>query len=298
MGNTTLSIRPKRRKGAFYIMRSAVFIVSASIAAGSIGLVPTITTAATVDGSTTAPSALLTNSQATNVPMAAITSARIETRIADMVGDALTPNDMTKLVSQFDQASRSHIKASATHSEGYGKELDSRIQSINTAWKHTYGSDFVIGKAHGLFSSSFATMHYQNAGANTSLAASATINSAHGLAQIRVPLVEESGNHLKIDAPGTLTAGKLRANLLSELTQVNDRSAHWPSNESDGYRMVAHHVLLAVMDKPTPAAHENLAAPKTEIAPAAKPQAAAPQNSPNSNSVAATPSGHWWQFWK
>jgi hypothetical protein len=270
-------------------MRSAIFVVSASIAAGGIGLVP-------VMAGTTPPSVLLSNSKAADVPSAAITSARVESRIADMVGDALTPNAMTKLVSQFDQASRDHIKASATYSEGYGKALDSRIQSINTAWKHAYGSDFAISNAHDLFSSSFATMHFENAGANTNLAASATINSAHGLTQIRVPLVEEFGNHLKINAPQTLTAGKLRANLLSELTQVNDQSAHWPKSENDGYRMVAHHVLLAVMDKPSAAAHENLAAPQTEIAPVANPQAAVPQN--NSNSVAATPSTHWWQFWK
>jgi len=53
----------------------------------------------------------------------------------------------------------------------------------------------------------------------------------------------------KIDVPDSVDARKLYDNLLNHLTMVDDQQAQWPADENDAYRLVSHHVLMAIMDQ-------------------------------------------------
>jgi hypothetical protein len=76
-----------------------------------------------------------------------------------------------------------------------------------------------------------------------------SIPASHGAPALTVPLIHEASGW-KIDVPDTLDAAKLRSNLVAHLTEVQNMKAQWPATADEAYRAVAHHVLMAVMDKP------------------------------------------------
>lgn len=79
--------------------------------------------------------------------------------------------------------------------------------------------------------------------------ASLRIPASHGAADLTVPMIHEAGGW-KIDAPDTLTAEKLRSNLAAHLQAVHAMKDKWPADVNEAQAAVAHHVLMAVMDKP------------------------------------------------
>jgi len=76
-----------------------------------------------------------------------------------------------------------------------------------------------------------------------------SIPASHNAPALTVPLIHEAGGW-RIDVPDTLDAAKLRSNLIAHLTEVQNMKDQWPSDVNGAYRAVAHHVLMAVMDKP------------------------------------------------
>jgi len=79
--------------------------------------------------------------------------------------------------------------------------------------------------------------------------ASVNIAASHGAPALTVPLIHEASGW-KIDAPDTLDASRLRSNLIAHLTEVQNMKDQWPATADEAYRAVAHHVLMAIMDKP------------------------------------------------
>jgi len=76
-----------------------------------------------------------------------------------------------------------------------------------------------------------------------------TIPASHGAPALTVPLIHEATGW-KIDVPDTLDAAKLRSNLIAHLGEVQNMKDQWPPTADEACRAVAHHVLMAVMDKP------------------------------------------------
>ena len=76
------------------------------------------------------------------------------------------------------------------------------------------------------------------------------VQSSHGLPALTVPMIHEAPDRWKIDVPNTLTADKLKANVLAHLTQVGEMKDQWPADVNQAYAMVAHHMLMALMDQP------------------------------------------------
>lgn len=76
------------------------------------------------------------------------------------------------------------------------------------------------------------------------------IAASHGMPALTVPMIHELPDSWRIDVPNTLTADRLKANLLAHLTAANEMKDQWPSDVNDAHAMVAHHVLMAVMDQP------------------------------------------------
>ncbi len=240
--------------------------------------------------------------------------------VGRLTEDALQTNDMSKLAALFAQPGQGRIMKSDTYSQGYGAKLDAQIDDIAKAWNEKYGQEFAVSDAAETFTSSFLTITegapaadseladkvLKAAGANSSEMDSLSRDQAIALAQIRannglpaaeVPFVYE-GSHWRIYAPQTLTATRLRANLLREFTALNNHFATLPANETDACRRVSHRVLLAVMDI-APAHHEQANA-KTSSA-VVKPTASVSSSAATPATVkpvsASGSSSHWWKFW-
>jgi hypothetical protein len=76
------------------------------------------------------------------------------------------------------------------------------------------------------------------------------VQSSHGMPALTVPMIHEMPDRWRIDVPNTLTADKLKANVLAHLTAADEMKDQWPGDVNQAYAMIAHHVLMALMDQP------------------------------------------------
>lgn len=259
-------------------MKSTTIILAATMAVTGVSIVPT--NAATLQKTAAIPTTI--PSAQSNVKNA---DSEIHRTIDHAAEYALTPKSMSKLVGLFSNSSQQLITKSKSYFTGYGDKLDSKINSISGTWKQKYGHDFAITKARGVFTSEYAPVRMETPG-HIAQSATVAINGPTSNAKFEIPMTCEKGDW-KIDVPNTLTADKLRDNLTSELTAVENNSAHWPANETDAYRVVTDHVLRAILDQPM-TTHEQASAK-----PVAAPASSAAQVKP----VSATTTHHWWQAW-
>jgi hypothetical protein len=80
--------------------------------------------------------------------------------------------------------------------------------------------------------------------------ASVRIQASHGLPALTVPMIHEAPDAWRIDVPDSLTAEKLKANVLAHLTAAGQTKDQWPADVNQAHALVAHHVLMALLDKP------------------------------------------------
>jgi hypothetical protein len=52
----------------------------------------------------------------------------------------------------------------------------------------------------------------------------------------------------KVDLPNTVTADRLEKNLSMHLNEVDQMKDQWPADATEGYRMVSHHIFMALYD--------------------------------------------------
>lgn len=73
---------------------------------------------------------------------------------------------------------------------------------------------------------------------------------SHGAQMLTVSMIHELPDNWKIDVPDNVDGQVLYDNLLTHLTAVNEMKDKWPADVNEGYRMVSHHVLMAVYGIP------------------------------------------------
>jgi len=91
------------------------------------------------------------------------------------------------------------------------------------------------------------SMNKQARHANENMATVA-VQASHGLPEVVVPMIHEFPDSWKIDVPDNFTAQQLRDNLLKHLTMADEQKDQWPSDPNEAYRLVSHHVLMAIMN--------------------------------------------------
>jgi hypothetical protein len=256
-------------------MTRSSLVIAAAIAVGGFGIVNTqAAQVAKANSPTTAPSGL--NALATP-------NQAIDRTIADITKDALTKDDMGRLVSHFSAADQKLTAKSSAVQANYGNKLDAQIQELSADWKAKYHNAFSAKAANAALGSEFASIHAATSGGSAML----DVKADGKLPELKIQLTCTEGTHWKVVAPGSLSADQLHRNLLSELTKFGASSAEWPGSEDAAYRQVAHRVLMAVTNRP----EISQALPMgTKAQPAAAPKATA--------SPATTTTTHWWQFWR
>jgi len=69
--------------------------------------------------------------------------------------------------------------------------------------------------------------------------------AGHGMPELRLSLIHEMPDIWRFDIPDNVDGRTLHDSLLKHLNMLGDGS-NWPSDVNEGYRMVAHHVLMAL----------------------------------------------------
>lgn len=78
--------------------------------------------------------------------------------------------------------------------------------------------------------------------------ATVQIAASHGLPALSVPLIHELPDSWKIDVPDNYTVEQMHDNLLKHLTMADEMKDQWPADVNEAYRVVTHHVLMAVLN--------------------------------------------------
>jgi hypothetical protein len=164
-------------------------------------------------------------------------------------------------------------------------DLDGRADEFLKDWKAKYNEDFDIDKAEDIYNDQMVSISTINPGeartagekikegakdageaikdtAKSAVGkesaedaakkdadrptATATIAASHGLPEVKLNLVSEYPNKWKLDLPDSIDGQKLKDSVLKHLTMVDEDKANWPADKADAYRMVSHHMLLAV----------------------------------------------------
>jgi hypothetical protein len=80
-----------------------------------------------------------------------------------------------------------------------------------------------------------------------------SIPASHGLPAMTISMIHELPDQWRVDVPNNITGQQLKDNLSKHIAHIDGMKDKWPSDESDAYRAVAHHVLMAIynVDMPT-----------------------------------------------
>jgi hypothetical protein len=215
-------------------------------------------------------------------------NGRIHTMLGQITNAALTKGGFDDLVERFNDADRNRLANFHADKNNKEKldVLDGRIAQFQADWRAKYGQDFKVAKDDVVFGHSDFTVALGEIGKDAQLAgqpipaadkvtaddaarqakdnsgntkldrniekgrdvAYVTVAKSHGLPELKVPLIHELPDVWKIDVPDSVDGPKLYDNVLKHLTMANEQKDKWPSDVTDGYRMVAHHVLMAVLD--------------------------------------------------
>src|SRR5439155_13783308 len=76
------------------------------------------------------------------------------------------------------------------------------------------------------------------------------IPASHGAPDLKLSLIHEMPDIWRFDIPDNIDGQKLYDNLLTHLTWVDEHREQWPGDVNDAYRLVAHHVAMALYDVP------------------------------------------------
>jgi hypothetical protein len=80
--------------------------------------------------------------------------------------------------------------------------------------------------------------------------ATVEVKASHGMPALSVPLIHEAPDNWRIDVPDSVDANKLKQNVLAHLKAAHAAKDQWPADVNQAYGAVAHHVLMALLDKP------------------------------------------------
>lgn len=211
---------------------------------------------------------------------------RVYTMLGQVSNAALTKGGLDDMMERFVDADRNRlgpwVKDNA-HKADLDK-LDGRIAQFNKDWKAKYGHDFKIMKDDVVFGNPNFTVALGEIGKDAELAgkklppaedirpgdlnkpkdaagntaadrnlekgrnvAYVTVAKSHDMPELKVPLIHELPDNWKIDVPDNIDGQKLFDNVLKHLTMANEQKDKWPADENEAYRMVSHHILMAII---------------------------------------------------
>jgi len=214
-------------------------------------------------------------------------NGRAYTLLGQVTNAAVTKGGFDDLVERFNDADRTRINQFVKDKNNKEKfdVLDGRIAQFQKDWKAKYNENFKIHKDDVVFGNSMFTVAQGEIGKDAQLAgqqipppetnktgggdrnldkgrniAYVTVAESHGLPELKVPLIHELPDMWKIDVPDSVDGKTLYDNLLNHLTMLDENKDQWPADVNDAYRLVSHHVLMAILnvDKNAPGGAANI----------------------------------------
>jgi hypothetical protein len=253
-------------------MKRQILIAAASAIIGATGLVGCSKSDTASNNATptqqTANGGAEANNVATKKPSADTALKDTRATLRDTVEDALTNNDLNKLVGQFTKADRDRI----------GKQSDESLADLNAAigqfrrdWKAKYNQDFKLSDKEEVVYGAPVSIQV-GPQAEAGLASSATpapdaavtkdaVKQANNTTTVTFPKSDAAPavsltlfnegtvmNDYKVDVPDTLDAAALKASLIKHIGHIEGMKDQWPSDVNEASRIVSQHILKAISE--------------------------------------------------
>lgn len=165
--------------------------------------------------------------------------------LATVTEAALTEGGLDDLVERLVDADRNRIGDAI---EADVPDHANLVKQFRADWKAKYGQEFDISEEERVFPDGiFAVTQGEIAAGNV---ATVAIKESHVMPPLTVPLVHESPDNWRIDVPDTLTAAKLRSNIIAGLQAAHSMKDQWPTDVQDAYAVVSRYMLMAILDQP------------------------------------------------
>ncbi len=214
----------------------------------------------------------------------------IRTGLAKLTEAALKKGGFDDLVARFVDPDRDRMKKYAK--ENFA-DLDGTLDTFNKEWKSKYNQDFDM-KASAVYTDQFANIiqgeitnpamlsnwpvdptprtiapkekadehgkmnpkpHGYDAKLNKGRnVAVVCVADSHGLPAINVSMIHELPDMWKLDVPDNIEGKTIHDNLLTHLNYLGTHKDQWPADVNDAYRLVSHHMLMAVYNIDLPKA--------------------------------------------
>jgi hypothetical protein len=166
--------------------------------------------------------------------------------LGNVVEDSFDKGDFGDLVSNLAAPDQDRIgKAFANQTMA---DLDGRIDQLNKDFKAKYNSDFGLNDSK-VFENWAKVQKNAETGDKNQTYVTVTIPAGHGMPELQVPMVKDN-LAFRINAPDEVTGEQLKQSLMTHLTAAGNMKDQWPADKLEAQRALAHHVLMAVMNKP------------------------------------------------
>jgi hypothetical protein len=215
----------------------------------------------------------------------------IRSTLKTVTQDALTRDDFVRIIDALAAEDRERM---SDYKKQDFKVMDGVVGQIDQDWRRKYGHDFNIKNATNVLASRVVivegtVMDAKLAAANfpvpaemgeqAKLASSEQkaqqgqadqaerkdLQASKGVALVRLPaegnlpavtvsMIEEGSGTWRIAVPDSLTSQQIHTQLQDQLTYFGRDMKQWPASEADTYRLVSHHVILALYDVNAPQA--------------------------------------------
>ena len=162
------------------------------------------------------------------------------------VSNALDKNNWNDMAGYFTAVDKGRVSGDAKPDLA---TYNTTVDKFRELWKSKYGAAFSSMNADEIYNTQMVSIMGGPGvvGDVKNSNATATIAAGHEMLEVRIPLVAESGKW-RIDIPDDVSNQQLHDNLNKAISDLSANSAKWPDDKNEAYRLIAHRILMAVMN--------------------------------------------------
>jgi hypothetical protein len=158
------------------------------------------------------------------------------------IDDAVTHNDLNKLIGYFDEANRTRI---GKVDKATFADLNAAIDQFRTDWKAKYGQDFKISDKEELVFGGPVQIQIADPTNNLTTVTFPPSGDAPAVT-LQLANVGTVTKDYRINVPNTLDGNVLRDRLATKIKAIDGMNGQWPADVNEASRMVAQHILAVI----------------------------------------------------
>lgn len=170
-------------------------------------------------------------------------AASIRDGLEGLVEAALKPGELDDIVAGLHKPARDRMEK---YADGKFPDLDAQIDEFLKSWKAKYKKTpaFSSEKNHEQI------LNYTYTAGADAKHATVTIPAAHGLPEVKFEVVNEVRDNWMIAIDAKTTGEQLKDRLVKAISALNAHKDSLPEDVTEAYRLVAHHVFVAISNTP------------------------------------------------